>query len=46
MFFFKASGFWDMKMESQGGEILRWVAEKFEKGGFGDGTGNFECGGG
>lgn len=31
-------------MESQG-EILRRATEKFEKGGFGDGRGNFECGG-
>lgn len=45
IFFFKASGLRIMKMESQG-EILRRVAEKFEKGGFGDEMGSFECWGG
>lgn len=32
MFFFKASGFLDYEDGESGGEILRWVAEKFERG--------------
>lgn len=33
MFFFKASGFLDYEDGESGGEILRWVAEKFDEGG-------------
>lgn len=33
MVFFKASSFWDYEDGESGGEILRWVAEKFDEGG-------------
>lgn len=33
MFFFKASGFLDYEDGESGGEILRWVAERVDRGG-------------